>query len=194
MTNKIASSLLCFTILVSSGVYSATLDTYCNPNTIPLYFNGVPEINSGIPTPPLRVFTTWCGLTCFPMTTFSLTSPKTAQIVGKVRTWGKNTIFSTDGSTLCFTQFTEFQLTDGTIYTIDRAPGTCGAFMNKTLVPPIKFPDAEILTGGSDGNIVAGTRKYANITGTVTERFFIEFVNRSNIVYYDTILFNLIIK
>lgn len=63
--------------------------------------------------------------------------------------------------------------------------------MDSTLVPPMNVQVAEELAGGGDGNIVGGTGKYAGITGTFNDRVFVEFLNRSNIVYYDALFFNL---
>ncbi|KTC75942.1 hypothetical protein Lbir_0011 [Legionella birminghamensis] len=161
-----------------------------------LYFNGAPEANTGTPAPKWKSFNDWCGTTCFPTTMFPLTDPVTNKTVGTARVWGKDMNISADGDTLCFTEFIEYKLSDGVIYTLGRQAGTCGTFMDATLVPPIsvKEPGVEELAGGGDGDIVGGEGKFAKIKGTYNDRVFVEFMNRSTIVYYDALFFNLMIS
>lgn len=160
-------------------------------DNIQLYFNGAPEANSGLNPPEIEVFTDWCGTSCFPTTEFPLIDQTRESTVGKARVWGKDMAFSSDGQTLCFTEFIEYQLKKGSIYTLGRTGGTCGTYMDPTLVPPINVPGAEMLAGGGDGNIVGGTGKYKGLKGTYNDRVFVEFMNRSSIVYYDALFFNL---
>lgn len=173
-------------VLVSSSVYADPSST-----NIELYFTGAPEPNSGVSSWPS--FNSWCGNTCFPTTTFTAIDPVSKKEAAKVRVWGKDMHVSPDGNTLCFTEFMEYKLSQGTLYTLGRTNGTCGAYMDKALVPPKYNPDAEVVAGGGDGNIVGGTEKYAGAKGAFDDRVFVEFINRSSIVYYNALFFNLMI-
>lgn len=175
--------------MVLSDVYAGTNEG--SKDNIELYFNGAPQPNPGTSPPDIKAFKDWCGTTCFPTTVFPVQNPVTAENVGNARVWGKDMLFSSDGETLCFTEFLEYKLKQGTIYTLGRKSGTCGTYMDTALVPPMNVAGAEELAGGGDGAIIGGTGIYAGITGTFNDRVFVEFLNRSSIVYYDALFINL---
>lgn len=189
MKNKITVGILYFFVLIAPNVYSD--DNFYNPDNIVLYYKGAPEVNTGIPVPILQVFRNWCGLTCLPTTTFDVSNPVTEKNVGKVRIWINDGAFSSDANTLCFTEFIEYTLPDGILYTLSRPIGHCGAFLDTLFGPLRNVIDAEIWVGGGGGKIVGGTRRYANAIGTYNVQMSIEFLNRTSFVYYDRIFFNL---
>lgn len=191
MRNTLGVTFMSLCLMAASNVHAGI--NAGSKDNMQLYFNGAPEANSGTPIPPIKAFTDWCGASCFPTTVFPVVNPVTGGKVGTARIWGKDMKTSVDGNTICFTEFMEYKLDQGIIYVLGRDSGTCGAYMDSNLAPPMMVPGAEELAGGGDGKIVGGTGKYSKISGTFNDRVYVEFMNRQTIVYYDALFINLMI-
>ena len=173
-----------------SGAASAT-------NNIELVYSGLAEGNT---SPPLsaRAFTDWCQGNCFPTVQQPVYDASTGQRKGTVNIWGKPFSFGTNGS-LCFSEFSAFTLDQGAVYLASGPNGTCGAPIDPNLKAP-KFADhgaLVVIAGGGDGTILGGTGKYAQWTGTFTDRVFVGFGVRgtgalgTGIIYYDQLWFSI---
>ena len=119
----------------------------------------------------------------------------TGQQKGTITVWGQNFLPGAGGS-LCFSEFIAFALDQGNIYVKSGRTGTCGAPIDPNLKTP--GPGAVVvIAGGGDGVIAGGTGKYANWTGTYTDRVFVGFgapgsgANHSSIIYYDQLWFSI---
>jgi len=101
------------------------------------------------------------------------------------------------GGSLCFSEFIVFTLDQGEIHVASGANGTCGAPIDPALKPPLHqdLGALVVIGGGGDGSIVDGTGKYANWTGTYTDRVFVGFGAPTSgvggIVYYDQLWFSI---
>lgn len=90
-----------------------------------------------------------------------------------------------------------FALADGDITVHTGPDGTCGAFMDPSVKPPLAaFPLATaVVAGGGDGVISGGTGSYRTWTGTFTDRVFVGFGAPTSgvggIVYYDQLIFRI---
>jgi hypothetical protein len=171
-----------------SGVASAA-------DNIQLLYSGIAERNLAQP-PGTPAFNNWCNGVCFPTTQQPVHDPRNQQQKGMIYVWGKNFQVGAGGS-LCFSEFIVFALDQGEVHVASGDKGTCGAPIDPTLKPPMsQYPDASVvIAGGGDGSIVGGTGKYANWTGTYTDRVFVGFGAPSSgvggIIYYDQLWFSI---
>lgn len=186
MNNRYLLGLIPFCI---AGITNA----YASEQNIELYYSG-PAAANAESGPDTQVFNDWCAGGCFPTTQFSLVDPVSGKNAGSANVWGKDTTFSADGQTLCFTEFIVYHLKKGDIYTLGGFQKTCGTYMDRALVIPKSStdPGVQVLAGGGEGSIVGGTGKYKNITGTYNDRTFVEILRAQfGIKYYDALFFNL---
>jgi hypothetical protein len=164
-------------------------------NNINLVFNGLAVPNLSAP-PATEAFTDWCGGVCFPTTHQPVYDPATRQKKGTISVWGKNFAFGAGGS-LCFSEFIVFGLAQGEVHVASGTNGTCGAPIDAALKPPLyqDLGTLVVIAGGGDGTIVGGTGKYADWTGTYTDRVFVGFGAPTSgvggIVYYDQLWFSI---
>lgn len=187
-----------FRPIMTAAVFAATAafaGTAAAANNIQLVSNGVAMPNTSSP-PDTSAFTAWCAGVCFPTTQLPVYDPATGQKKGDAYVWGKNFAFGAGGS-LCFSEFIAFSLDQGKLYVNSPDNGTCGAQIDPALKPP-KYPELGALVvigGGGDGVINGGTGKYANWTGTFTDRVFVGFGAPTSgvggIVYYDQLWFSI---
>ena len=91
-----------------------------------------------------------------------------------------------EDTTFCFDEFVIWQLPSGEIHTKSER-GPCGTYMDEALVPPFTGSQtATVVSGGGQGVIVGGTRKYAKWSGTYVTRVFVEDENKTlTFTYYD---------
>lgn len=164
-------------------------------NDIQVLVNGL-AVPNGTAPPATAAFTAWCDGVCFPTVDQVATDPRNGQPQGSVRVWGKNFEYGAGGS-LCFSEFIVFALAQGEIHVSSGDRGTCGAPIESSLKPP-KYAEQGalvVIAGGGDGNIVGGTGKYKNWTGTFTDRVFVGFgapeSGVGGIVYYDQLWFSI---
>jgi hypothetical protein len=164
-------------------------------DNIQLLSNGVALPNTSTP-PATLAFTTWCSGQCFPTTRQPVYDPTTGQARGVIAVWGKNFQFGAGGS-LCFSEFIVFALAEGEVHVASGDRGTCGAPIDPALKPPM-YPELGalvVIAGGGDGNILGGSGKYKNWTGTYTDRVFVGFGAPASgvggIVYYDQLWFSI---
>jgi hypothetical protein len=164
-------------------------------NDIQLLFSGLAVPNAATP-PSTQAFATWCDGACFPTTHQSVYDPATGQLKGAIYVWGKNFQYATGGS-LCFSEFIVFAIDEGQVHVASGERGTCGAPIDPALKPPMYQDQGAlvVIAGGGDGNIVGGTGKYKNWTGTYTDRVFVGFgapqSGVGGIVYYDQLWFSI---
>jgi hypothetical protein len=187
MKNYVYILLMSLSLLAAPGVYAQ------NVNVL-FYYNGPATANTAAaPSPNVPVFATYCNGTCGPTTTFPLYDPILNIPIGTAYVWGNNYQFA--GTSECFTEFIQYKLPGGSIYTLGNPAGTCGAFIDQSLVQPsfVHNPGSALIAGGGSGNIVAGTGIYRGLKGTYVDRVFVEFFNGS-ISYYDALYFTLTIK
>ncbi|MBX3599870.1 MAG: hypothetical protein KF863_04570 [Rubrivivax sp.] len=162
---------------------------------IQLLVNDLAAPNLAAP-PATAAFASWCDNQCFPTTFQSARDPATGQPKGTIHVWGKNFQFGSGGS-LCFSEFIVFTLEQGEIHVASGDRGTCGAPIDPALKPPLHQDKGAlvVIAGGGDGHIVGGTRRYANWTGTFTDRVFVGFGAPTSgvggIVYYDQLWFGI---
>jgi hypothetical protein len=98
----------------------------------------------------------------------------------------------------CFTEFFVVSLAEGDLYAHSALNGTCGATMDPSVKPPPPVYQAlgalVVIAGGGDGDIVGGTGKFRQWTGTFTDRVFVGFGAPQNgvggIIYYDSLMFS----
>ena len=167
-----------------SGIAAAT-------NNIVLIYNGpaIPNIQS---QPNVQAFTDWCASACAPSVQLPMYDAATGQLKGDIAVWVTPFTFSTDGNSLCFSEFIVFNLAEGSIYTHSPKPnGTCGGIISPSLKPATHVSVGEVVGGGGDGVIVGGTGKYKNWTGTYTDRVFVELSFGSDPNYYDQLFFSI---
>jgi hypothetical protein len=151
-------------------------------------------------TPALHAFTDWCNAAsgaCYPTVQQPVFDTTTGRPRGTVYVWGAfpfnaGTVFP---GAICFSEFMVFDFGDGELYTHTPPNGTCGAFMDPLLKPPLHadLGATAVIAGGGDGVIAGGTRRYQHWSGTFTDRVFVGFGAPTSgvggIVYYDQLLF-----
>lgn len=185
--------------VIASVLLSLGIAGTCGPaaagERINLVFNGLPAANVQA-VPATSVFAQWCESVCFPTTQFPVHDAATGQLRGQAQVWGKNFQVESDGS-LCFSEFIAFSLADGELHILSGPRGTCGAPISAKLKPPL-YPERGalvVIAGGGDGDIVGGSGRYLNWTGTFTDRVFVGFglpdSGVGGIVYYDQLWFSI---
>jgi hypothetical protein len=185
---SLLSTAVFATLAGVSGTASAT-------NDIQLLYSGLAAPNFAQP-PQTQAFNAWCSGICFPTVEQPVHDPGTGQPKGTIYVWGKNFQFGAGGS-LCFSEFVVFALDQGEVHVASGDRGTCGAPIDPTLKPPLFQNEGAtvVIAGGGDGSIVGGTGKYANWTGTYTDRVFVGFGAPTSgvggIVYYDQLWFSI---
>lgn len=166
-----------------------------------LIYNGVAIANTR-PTPDDPAFADWCRSTtgtCFPTVHQSVYDMATGQKKGEVYIWGAFPFHATPSypAALCFSEFMVFTLNDGDVTVHTGPDGTCGAFMDPSIKPPLAaFPLATaVVAGGGDGVISGGTGRYSKWAGTFTDRVFVGFGAPTSgvggIIYYDQLIFSI---
>ena len=182
------STLVFATGIGVSGIAAAA-------DNIQLLYNGLAVPNLAQP-PATQAFNSWCNGICFPTVEQPVYDPKNGNEKGMIYVWGKDFQYGAGGS-LCFSEFIVFALDQGEVHVASGNRGTCGAPIDPALKPPL-HQDAGaqfVIAGGGDGTIVDGTGKYANWTGTYTDRVFVGFGAPTSgvggIVYYDQLWFSI---
>jgi len=164
------------------------------PENIVLIFNG-PAVTNTHSEPDTPTFASWCSLEgpCSPSVMQPVYDAASGKLRGTIYVWTKNFVNSADGNSLCFGEFIWFALTEGNVYAHSGGNGTCGAFLDPSLKPPTHIAGAgQVIAGGGDGIIVAGTGKFASwTTGTYTDRVFVEFNFSGGANYYDQLFFSI---
>ena len=170
-------------------------------DTINLVYSGVAVANErSAPTDP--AFADWCRAAtgaCFPTVQQPMYDTATGQQKGMVYVWGAFPFHATANypAALCFSEYMVFALNEGEISVHTGPDGTCGAFMDPAIKPPLaEFPLAtSVVAGGGDGVISGGTGKYKKWTGTFTDRVFVGFGAPTSgvggIIYYDQLIFRI---
>lgn len=191
-TGRIIMKNYASALLISLGLIAAQ-GTYARNLNLVLFYNGPATANTqSVPSPNVAAFNTFCNGTCGPTTQFALNDPILGIPIGYAHVWGNNYQFA--GTSECFTEFIQYTLPGGNIYTLGNTAGTCGAFLDPSLVQPsfVHSPGASLIVGGGAGKIVAGTGIYKGLKGTYVDRTFVEFAN-GIISYYDALYFTLTI-
>jgi hypothetical protein len=166
---------------------------------ISVVYTGVAVANTRA-APSLQAFTDWCNAAsgaCYPTVQQPVFDTTTGRPRGTVYVWGAfpfnaGTIFP---GAICFSEFMVFDFGDGELYTHTAPNGTCGAFMDPLLKPPLHadLGATAVIAGGGDGVIAGGTQRYTHWSGTFTDRVFVGFGAPTSgvggIVYYDQLLF-----
>ncbi|MBI3156129.1 MAG: hypothetical protein HYZ20_12045 [Burkholderiales bacterium] len=157
--------------------------------------DGIPEANASAP-PATSAFVDWCSGRCFPTTRFPVYDPGNGQPRGMAYVWGRDFAYGGGGS-LCFSEFIVFALAQGDLHIVSGPNGTCGAPIDPVLKAP-KYPELGalvVIAGGGDGVIAGGTGKYANWSGSFSDRVFVGFGEPTSgvggIVYYDQLWFGI---
>lgn len=190
-----ASSAIAATALVTMFAWAGS--AAAAGQNLQLVADGVPAANAAVP-PETAAFAAWCtgGLQpCFPTTQFPVYDPGTGQAKGMAYVWGRDFAFGAGGA-LCFSEFIVLSLGQGQLHIVSGVNGTCGAPMDPVLKPPKPIPGADfVIAGGGDGTIAGGTGKYAQWTGTFSDRVFVGFsgvgAGVGGIVYYDQLWFTI---
>lgn len=157
--------------------------------------DGIPAANASAP-PATPAFADWCSGRCFPTTGFPVYDPGNGQQKGMAYVWGRDFVFGAGGS-LCFSEFIVFALAQGDLHIVSGPNGTCGAPIDPALKAP-KYPELGalvVIAGGGDGVIAGGTGRYANWSGSFSDRVFVGFGEPTSgvggIVYYDQLWFGI---
>jgi hypothetical protein len=168
---------------------------------ISLVYSGAAVANAR-PLPTDSAFADWCRAAtgaCFPTVQQPVYDTVTGQLRGMVYVWGAFPFHSTPSypAALCFSEYMVFDLADGEISVHTGPDGTCGAFMDPAIKPPLAaYPSATaVIAGGGDGVIAGGTGRYQRWTGTFTDRVFVGFGAPTSgvggIIYYDQLIFRI---
>jgi len=203
MLHSVAASIVFASSVGFAGIAAAgdKSDKHDQTEHINLVYSGVAVPNSR-PLPTSKAFTDWCRSTtgtCFPTVQQPMYDTETGRKKGVVYVWGAFPFHSTPSypAALCFSEFMVFDLEDGDITVHTGPDGTCGAYMDPSIKPPLAaFPLATIIVaGGGDGVIAGGTGKYKRWTGTFTDRVFVGFGAPTSgvggIIYYDQLIFRI---
>lgn len=170
-------------------------------NNINLSYSGVAVPNAHA-TPVNQDFTDWCTAAtgaCFPTVQQPVYDMASGKKQGMVYIWGAFPFHSgpTYPGSLCFSEYMIFELDGGQIVTHTPPNGTCGAYIDPSVKPPLaSFKDATaVVAGGGDGVIASGTGAYKGLTGTFTDRVFVGFglptSGVNGIIYYDQLIFSI---
>jgi hypothetical protein len=184
-------------VVLSSGFAGVAMAA----DSINLVYSGIAVANTRA-APNVQAFTDWCNAAtgaCYPTVQQPVYDTATGKQKGYVYVWGAfpfnaGTIFT---GSICFSEFMVFALDQGDLYTHSGPNGTCGAFIDPLLKPPLHadLGATAVVAGGGDGVIAGGTGKYKNWTGTFTDRVFVGFGAPSSgvggIIYYDQLLFSI---
>jgi hypothetical protein len=161
------------------------------PNIV-LIYNG-PAIANTHAAPNTAVFTAWCNLNgpCAPSVALPQYDAATGQLQGTIYVWTKNFTFGAGGS-VCFGEFVWYATNGGNLYMNSGSNGTCGGGpIDPSLKPPTHVPGPGVVSaGGGDGTLVGGTGRFANYTGTYTDRGFFE-LGTGGSVYYDQLFWSI---
>ncbi len=176
--------------LLAAGLLAAFgLGTHARADSpIVLLGNGLGAPNT-YPAEQLPLsFAAWC-VNCFPTVKLAMVDARTQVPQGFLYAWGQNVVAAPAGpittdSTFCFDEFVIWQLPSGEIHTVSTR-GPCGTYLDKTLVPPVDNPAANVVAGGGQGKIVSGTQRFKNWTGTYATRVFVEDLGVLQFSYYD---------
>jgi hypothetical protein len=158
-----------------------------------LIYNGPSTANTHA-APDTPAFDAWCDVDgpCAPSVMLPVYDASKGQPRGTIYVWTKNFVSSTDGSSLCFGEFIWFALTEGDVYTHSGSDGTCGGFIDPSLKAATHISGAgQVVGGGGDGTIVGGTGRFAQWTGTYTDRVFVELNFSGGANYYDQLFFSI---
>jgi hypothetical protein len=161
------------------------------PNIV-LIYNG-PAIPNTHPVPSTPEFTAWCNLNgpCAPSVALPQFDAATGVRKGTIYVWTKN-FTSGAGGSVCFGEFVWYVTKGGDLYMDSGNNGTCGGgAIDPSLKPPTHVPSpGVVLAGGGDGTISGGTGRFANYTGTYTDRGFFE-LGAGGAVYYDQLFWSI---
>lgn len=190
---------LCAVLTLTAALAATLTAPALAADNISVAYTGVAVPNAHA-TPALQAFTDWCNAAsgaCYPTVQQPVFDTTTGRPRGTVYVWGAfpfnaGTVFP---GAICFSEFMVFDFGDGELYTHTPPNGTCGAFMDPLLKPPLHadLGATAVIAGGGDGVIAGGTRRYQHWSGTFTDRVFVGFGAPTSgvggIVYYDQLLF-----
>ncbi len=205
MMKLLSTATLATLVALSPGLEApatASDDASARPTeSINLIYSGVAVANTR-PAPTVKAFTDWCNAatgSCFPTVQQPVYDMATGKPKGHVYVWGAFPFLSgaVFPGSICFSEYIVFALDQGDLHMHSGPRGTCGAFMDPVLKPPL-YPElgaTAVIAGGGDGVIVGGTRKYQHWTGTFTDRVFVGFGASTSgvggIIYYDQLIFSI---
>lgn len=187
--------------LTALALLAGLVGQACAAGDISLVYSGVAVPNTRA-APTVPAFTAWCNAAsgaCYPTVQQPVYDTANGEKRGMVYVWGAfpfnaGTIYP---GAICFSEFLLFALEGGDIYTHSGPNGTCGAFMDPILKPPMykELGATVVIAGGGDGVIAGGTGRFAQWAGTFTDRVFVGFGAPSSgvggIVYYDQLIFRI---
>jgi hypothetical protein len=185
---------------------AATLPTTAaadDDDAISVVYSGPVTANTRA-APTTTAFADWCAASgapaCLPTTQFPVFDTHTGKRKGMAYIWGA---FPFNGGTgfyagsICFSEFMVFALEGGEVHVHTAKNGTCGAFMDPALKPPLhpELGATAVIAGGGDGVIAGGTGRFKGWKGTFTDRVFVGFGAPNSgvggIIYYDQLLFRI---
>lgn len=179
-------------VAIVAGFLAGIGSTSSKRPNIVLIYNG-PAIPNTHSTPSTALFTAWCSLNgpCAPSVALPQYDAATGQLRGTIYVWTKN-FTSGAGGSVCFGEFVWYVTHGGDLYMDSGSNGTCGGGpIDPSLKPPTHVPGpGVVLAGGGDGTIVGGTGRFANYTGTYTDRGFFE-LGAGGSVYYDQLFWSI---
>jgi hypothetical protein len=178
-------------VAVVTGAFAGIGTSSANRPNIVLIYNG-PAIANTHSAPSTAAFTAWCNLNgpCAPSVALPQYDAATGQLQGTIYVWTKN--FVSAGGSTCFGEFVWYVTNGGDIYMDSGSNGTCGGGpIDPSLKQPTHVPrPGVVLSGGGDGTIVGGTGRFANWTGTYTDRGFFE-LGAGGSLYYDQLFWSI---
>jgi len=177
-------------VAVVAGAFAGIGTSSPNRPNIVLIYNG-PAIANTHAEPTAAAFTAWCNPTCVPSVALPQYDAATGQLKGTIYVWTKN-FTSGAGGSLCFGEFVWYATDGGDVYMDSGSNGTCGGGpIDPLLKQATHVPGpGVVLAGGGDGTIVGGTGRFANWTGTYTDRGFFE-LGAGGSVYYDQLFWSI---
>jgi hypothetical protein len=177
-------------VAVVTGALAGIGTGSSNRPNIVLIYNG-PAIPNTHSQPSTAAFAAWCSPTCAPSVALPQFDPATGQLQGTIYVWTKDFTAGAGGS-VCFGEFVWYVTHGGDIYMDSGSNGTCGGGpIDPSLKAPTHVPTpGAVLAGGGDGTIVDGTGRFANYTGTYTDRGFFE-EGAGGSLYYDQLFWSI---
>jgi len=179
-------------VAVVTGFLAGIGSSSANRPNIVLIYNG-PAIPNTHSAPSTAAFTEWCNLNgpCAPSVALPQYDAATGQLQGTIYVWTKN-FTSGAGGSVCFGEFVWYVTHGGDLYMDSGSNGTCGGGpIDPSLKQPTHVPGpGVVLAGGGDGTIVGGTGRFANYTGTYTDRGFFE-LGAGAALYYDQLFWSI---